>query len=234
MNSEQRRGKRILIVGATSKIAQEFIRARPDSYEIYGTNGRGVSDLLPADHQFRLDLSDSEHIKRFLVEVADITFDAVLFFAATYAHDPDQEDDYFVAYQKDLQINAASTVTIAKRLSFTDRSKLFVFGDAGLTHPKKGFTAYSISKFAIADICRMLAVELAPRTSTFCFRLGPTLKQDITPNDEYYRRGLIQVDSPVDGLVHLIQFLIHEPNFNATGCVIDYDGGTYIKRPSSS
>lgn len=222
--------KRILVVGATSKIAEQFIRSCPEHYEVYGTSSNNKSNLLPDDRQFRLDLSDNEQIKMFLNKIGNITFDAALFFAATYARDPDSHDDYFAAYQKDLQLNAASTMAIARGLAFADRSKLFMFGDAGLAHPKKGFTSYSISKFAVVDVVRMLAVELAPQTSTFCLRLGPTLKEGALPNDEYYRKGLLAVGKPVEGLLHLLHFLIAEPNFNATGCVIDYDGGAYIKR----
>ena len=224
--------RRILVVGATSKIAEHFIRSCPPSYEIYGTNGNNKSKLLATEHRFIVDLAQIAQINTFLNEVSGITFDAVLFFAATYGHDPENSDDYFEAYQKDLQLNAASIVAIAKGVTLADNSKLFVFGDAGLTHPKKGFTSYSISKFAVADIARILAVELAPQTSTFCLRLGPTLKEDASPDGSYYRRSLLRVNSPVDGLVNLLQFLIAERNFNATGCVIDYDGGAYIKRLS--
>lgn len=221
--------KRILVIGATSKIAEQFIRSCPKSYEVYGTNGSTSTDLVPNHRLFRVDLVDQEQINTFIHKVANITFDAVLFFAASYSHDPDN-GDYFAAYQKDLQLNAASIISIAKGLKFAEQSKLFVFGDAGLRHPKKGFTAYSMSKFAVVDVARMLAVELAPRTATFCLRLGPTLKGDTLPNDTYYLRGLLEIDRPVDGLVHLIQFLIAEPDFNATGCIIDYDGGAYLKR----
>lgn len=225
----QNSNKRILVVGATSKIAEQFIRSCPKSYEVYGTNGTVSTNLIPDSRLFRVDLVDPEQINTFTHKVADITFDAVLFFAASYSHDPDN-DNYFAAYQKDLQLNAASIVSIAKGLKFAEQSKLFVFGDAGLRHPKKGFTAYSISKFAVADVARMLAVELAPRTSTFCLKLGPTLKENVSSDNAYYRRGLLEIDRPVDGLIHLIQFLIEEPDFNATGCVIDYDGGAYLKR----
>lgn len=223
--------KRILVIGATSKIAEQFIRLSSESYEIYGTHNSRQSDLLPASNQFQLDLGDNGQIKLFLKKVTEIKFDAVLFFAATYTPDSGKNDDYLVAYQKDLQCNAMSIMAIAKGLTFADHSKLFVFGDAGLAHPKKGFTAYSMSKFAVADVARMLAVELAPQTATFCLRLGPTLKEDtLLMGSDYYGRGLLEIDKPVEGLLHLLQFLIAEPNFNATGCVIDYDGGAYIKR----
>lgn len=224
--------KHILVIGAKSKIAEQFIRICPEAYKIYGTTRSGYSDILSTNNQFQLDLSNNEQIKLFLDKVADITFDAVLFFAATYVSDANKNDDYLTAYQKDMQCNAMSVVYISRGLKFADRSKLFVFGDAGLNHPKKGFTSYSISKFAVADVARILAVELAPRTATFCLRLGPTLKEDASPDDDYYRRGLLEVDKPIEGLVRLLQFLIDEPNFNATGCVIDYDGGAYIKRPT--
>ena len=208
------------------------MRSCPPLYEVYGTSSSNKSDLLAKERQFTVDLTDSKQISSFLNKVSGIAFDAVLFFAATYNHDPDGNADFLDAYQKDLQLNAVSILAIAKGATLTHGSKLFVFGDAGLEHPKKGFTSYSISKFAVADIARILAVELAPRTATFCLRLGPTLKENAPSDGSYYQKGLLQIGRPVDGLVNLIQFLITEPNFNATGCVIDYDGGAYIKRLS--
>jgi len=194
---DQNTSKRILIVGAASKIASHFIRSCPPAYELYGTNGVNQSDLLSPERQFRVDLTDSEQIGIFLNTVSGTAFDAVLFFAATYSPDPKGVDDYLDAYQTDLQLNVASIVAIAKGVTFTDHSKFFVFGDAGLEHPKKGFTSYSISKFAVADLARMLAVELAPHTATFCLRLGPTLKEDVPMDDSYYQKGLLRTSSPV-------------------------------------
>lgn len=222
--------KRLLVVGTNSKIAKQFIRSCPPSYTLYGTHTKQPSNLLTSAHQYAVDLGDSKQIAVFLDRLSGVTFDAVLFFAAAYNHDPEDNDGYFEAYQKDLQLNAASIVAIAKGLALTPNSKVFLFGDAGLTQPKKGFSSYSISKFAVADITRILAVELAPHTATFCLRLGPTLKEDAPPSDDYYRKGLLEIAAPVNGLVNLLQFLIAEPNFNATGCIIDYDGGAYIKR----
>jgi NAD(P)-dependent dehydrogenase (short-subunit alcohol dehydrogenase family) len=222
--------KRLLVVGIRSKIAEQFIRSCPSSYALYGTYNRQRSSLLSLERQYAVNLGDSKQINAFLNQLSGVTFDAVLFFAATYNHDPEDNSNYFDAYQKDLQLNAASIVAISKGLALASGSKLFLFGDAGLEHPKKGFSSYSISKFAIADIARILAVELAPHTATFCLRLGPTLKEGTPSSDDYYRKGLLEIATPVDGLVNLLQFLIAEPNFNATGCVIDYDGGAYIKR----
>jgi len=219
--------KRILVIGATSKIAQQFIRSCPASYEVYSTS---KNNLLATERQYTVDLTEPQQISVLLEKISGIRFDAILFFAATYRRDPESRDDYFAAYQKDLQLNAASIVAIARGVTLADNSKLFMFGDAGLAHPKKGFTSYSMSKLAVADIARMLAVELAPRTSTFCLRLGPTLKKDVSSDDIYYRKGLLKISKPVDGLINLLKFLIAEPNFNATGCIIDYDGGAYIKR----
>lgn len=98
--------KRILVIGATSKIAEQFIRSCPESYEVYGTFNIRHSDLVRADYQFQLDLGDAEQIKAFLHRLADVTLDAVLFFAATYTPDSDKADDQVAAYQKDLQLNA--------------------------------------------------------------------------------------------------------------------------------
>jgi len=223
--------RRILIVGATSKIASHFVDAYPNTHELYGTYNGSPQQAIPDNRQFQLDLGDNDQIRAFIKRVSAYSFDAVLFFAATYSPDPDNAEDYITAYQKDIQLNAISTVLVARGLQFADNSKVFLFGDAGLGHPKKGHTSYSISKFAVADITRLLAVELAPRTATFCFKLGPTLKATSKQSESYYDRNLLKVSDPVKGLVNLLHFLITEDSFNATGCIIDYDGGAYLKRP---
>lgn len=208
--------------------------AAPESYELHGTYHDAPSELLPVDHQYRLDLTDNTQISDFVNALSGISFDAVLFFAASYSSDPENVDDFLATYQRDLQLSAVSTVAIAKSLSLKNHAKLILFGDAGLGHPKKAHTAYSISKFTVADVARLLAVELAPQVSTVCLRLGPTLKADNTsPSATYYDRALLKVADPTAGLVNFIYFLISEHNFNATGCTIDYDGGAYIKRPQN-
>ena len=222
--------KRVLVVGASSKIARLFVKNCPPSYEVYGTYRNTPSPMLPIDHQFRVDLGIPSEINDFLQQVAHISFDAVLLFAASYGPDPDVPRDYFDAFMESLQLNGVGPVAIAKGVHFESGSKLFLFGDAGLNHPKKNFTSYSMAKYTVAETTKLLAVELAPATACICIQLGPTLRPANKPAGTYYDKGLLKVEEPVLGLVHLLHFLIIEGNFNATGCVIDYDGGAYLRR----
>lgn len=222
--------KRVLVVGASSKIAQLFIKDCPPSYEVYGTYRSVPSTVLPTDRQFKVDLGEPNEINGFLQQISHISFDAVLLFAASYNPDPEAPSDYFDVFMESLQLNGAGPVAIAKGVHFEAGSKLFLFGDAGLNHPKKNFTSYSMAKYTVAETTKLLAVELAPATACICIQLGPTLRPANKPVGAYYDKGLLKVREPVIGLVHLLHFLIVEDNFNATGCVIDYDGGTYLRR----
>lgn len=222
--------KRVLVVGASSKIAQLFIKDCPPNYEVYGTYRSTLITALPTDRQFKVDLGKPTEINDFLQQISHISFDAVLLFAASYNPDPEEPSDYFDVFMKSLQLNGAGLVAIAKGLHFEPGSKLFLFGDAGLNHPKKNFTSYSMAKYTVAEATKLLAVELAPATACVCIQLGPTLRPASKPAGTYYDKGLLKVEEPAIGLVHLLHFLIVENNFNATGCIIDYDGGAYLRR----
>ena len=222
--------KRVLIIGSSSKIARLFIKDCPTDYEVYGTYRSAPSTLLPTDHQFRADLGKPDEINNFLQQISQLSFDAVLMFAASYEPDPEISDDYFDTFMKSLQLNSAGPVAIARGVNFAPNSKLFLFGDAGLNHPKKHFTAYSMAKFTVAEATKLLAVELAPNTACICLQLGPTLRPSDKPKGNYYDKCLLKVEDPAAGLVHLLHFLIKEHNLNATGCTINYDGGAYLRR----
>lgn len=222
--------KRVLIVGASSKIAQLFIENCPPDYKVYGTYRREPVTCLPADCQYQLNLNDPNQIDHILLRLSEAAFDAVLFFAATYNPDSKAAIKYFTAFQEGMQLSWAGPIALAKGLRYRPNSKLFLFGDAGLEHPKKGFTTYSLVKSVVVETTKLLAVELAPATACVCIRLGPTLRPASKPEGAYYDRGLLKVDEPAKGLVHLLHFIITEDNFNATGCIIDYDGGAYLRR----
>lgn len=223
--------KKILIIGSSSKIAQALIGATGDKYEIYATS-RTATEILNAVHtHYVLDLSDRQAISTFLTEVKDIVFDAVLFFAATYSPDPEGQESYLDQLQSDLQINALSSLQLSKGLSLKPGSTIILFGDAGLSTPKEGYTSYSITKAVVEQITKALAVDLSPNTRVLCFRLGPTYARENHPDrKQYYSKLLINVNDPVEGLVRSLCFYIDESNICMTGSFINYDGGAYLKR----
>ncbi len=224
--------KKILIVGASSKLARRFLLTKGDEYKLYGT----YNNIPPKTgkimiQQYKLNLANVVSINTFTDTVASIVFDGLLFFASTYIADPQDKSDMTGRYQSDMFINSTSIAILAKNIHFQPGSKIIVLGDSGISLPKKGYTSYSLSKLALEDIIKLLAVDLAPNVSTICIKLGPTLTAYRgTEKELYYDRNLIKVKDPASGLINFINFLLNEPNFNSTGFIVNYDGGTYLRR----
>ncbi len=224
--------KKILVVGVTSKIAKQFLLTKSSKCELYGTyNNNPLKKEKLLKGQFKLDLSSVTSINSFIDLVSDITFDGMIIFASTYVADPLTKNEMESRYQSDMFINVTSVAIIAKNINFQAGSKIVVLGDNGTSLPKKGYSSYTLSKLALDEVVKVLAVDLAPNVSTICIKLGPTLSNHhLLRNDHYYDKGLIKVKDPTRGLINFINFLINEPNFNTTGSVVNYDGGAYLRR----
>lgn len=220
----------LLIIGATSKIAERFIDVQKDHYTLYATH-RSELDKHADITYIPLDLLDVNQVKAVSAKLQGIAFVGVLVFASTYTEDKEGVTDYIEAVERDVKINALSPIALLRSLSYESGAKVIFFGDSGVSVPKRGYTGYSISKILLPSVAKLLAVELADRAQVITFKLGPTLSpHDRANKPEYYARNLISVDEPVAGLIRYCEFLLHEKNLNITGTEIDYDGGAYIKR----
>lgn len=220
----------LLVIGGGSKLATRFLsQLDKDRYTLYITYH--ATKREENDYTFSVDLQNEFSLHNFTERVSEIRFDKVLFFSSTYSSD-DNAKDLFTQYQNDFLCNALSFAYICKNIHFNALSQVLVFGDSGLTHPKKNFSSYSFSKLAFENMVKILAVELAPTTKVNAIRLGPTLKQD-TSDDSYYQKYLLEPnkDEPANGIVSLINFILDNASLNMTGSLIDYDGGAYMLRP---
>lgn len=223
--------EKLLIIGCSSKIAQEFIDSAKGSYEIYGTYLNEPPSNVESDQSYKLDLSDSSQIIAFLEQIKKHAFSGVLFFASTYEADASDPREYQLRFHDDLQINSFSTLTIAKFVTYAPHAKVFLFGDSGIQQPKKRFTGYSLSKAVLGALVKIMAVELANEASVICFMLGPTKTAlEDTAKKEYFARNVLQVSDAAAGLVDYILFFIKQKNLSVTGVQIPYDGGAYLAR----
>ncbi|HSW78115.1 MAG TPA: SDR family oxidoreductase [Candidatus Chromulinivoraceae bacterium] len=218
----------ILVIGGGSKIAKRFLtQLESDGCTVYKTFRHANQDA----HTFSVDLSNKDSLRTFTKEVSGIAFDSVVFFSSTYTSDAVGLNELLDQYCKDFQCNALSLAYICKNIRLNPSSQVIAFGDSGISHPKRDFSSYSLSKLALEDIIKILAVELAPHTTVNAIRLGPTFSTN-SSSTAYYDRYLVQktIAEPIEGLIVLLNFMINNKQLNMTGSLIDYDGGAYLSR----
>lgn len=223
--------KKILIIGATSKVAQRLISEIKNNYDLVlaSRTEERVSDTTTLP----LNLSSVTSIESFIERCHKTRFSAVFVFSSTYKPDELSPGGFLSETFSDFSTNVIGPVLVLKNLVYEKGARVFLFGDAGLSNPKSNYSSYSMSKALLRQSLKSLAVELAPKNvSVLEFALGPTLPhEDTTERKKAYRdRNLLRVDDPVDGLIKLCIFIIQTPNVNMTGSTIRYDGGTYLKR----
>jgi len=225
--------KKILIIGASSKIAKRLIALLDGSYELTITSRLTADSRGSSCTTTVLDLLDEVAVQNFITQHKETRYIGVLVFSATYESDSDSAPGYYAQMMRDLTINSLAPMTILRSISYDEGARVFLFSDAGLAHPKHRFTSYAASKALLEQQSRSLAVELAPSgASVITFALGPTYPQSTKAEEiiQYRKRCLITVDDPTKGLVELIRFILETPNINITGTTIQYDGGAYLKR----
>lgn len=224
--------KKILLVGASSKIAQHISDKLDDTYEVFGTyTSNDFPKREDTHHYFKLDLTDTKQVSSVISRLAKHSFAGVCILSSTYTQDPESLDAYFAQAERDLRVNTLAPLAICRALRYDPTATVFLFGDNGLDAPKPNFTTYSIAKSLLHSLGKILAVELAEKARVVTFKLGPTLAPTGSTNKEqYYNRTLYRVDNPVEGLVSYIHFILNEKNLSMTAAEIPYDGGTYAKR----
>lgn len=226
--------KKILIIGATSKIARRLIADLGDNYHLTLTS-KSLIDSSQVLETVILDLTDEVSVENFVDQQRGKLYAGVFVFAATYEQDSDVYSRYCTQMMRDFTTNTLAPMVILRSLSYEEGGSVFLFGDAGIAHPKEHFMSYTTSKALLEQETRSLAVELAPRgVSVIAFALGPTYPENNDPKKiaRYKERCLLKVADPTEGLVRLSRFLLETPNINITGTTIQYDGGAYLKRPA--
>jgi NAD(P)-dependent dehydrogenase (short-subunit alcohol dehydrogenase family) len=198
--------KHILVVGGNSKLARVFIAGKLPHEELIITT------------RTELDLIDTQSIDRF-INNQNGSFDAVVIFAGMYEAMNTSIDTMNI--KKHLVTNALGPLHLVQNLSLSQGAMVIFFTDAGGIQPKPGFLGYTFSKMVLRELIRILAVKLAPTRKIIGIGLGPT---------KVSHKSLVTVPDPIRGVIDLVRFLIHNENIYASGCIIPFDGGTYIKR----
>ena len=223
--------KNILIIGATSKIAQRLKDYMGKEY-MYTLTSRHSLALDDGSETHTLDLSSSESLRHFIALHKNHAFDGVFVFAATYNKDPAGDTDFLEQFTKDIVINVVAPITLIRHLNYNEDARVFLFGDAGIHHPKPNDVSYTAAKHTLRHHLKNLAVELAKRkVSILEFALGPTIPNTTDTNlNNYHTRGLFDTFDSADGLIRLLHFILETPSIRMTGTTIHYDGGAYLQR----
>jgi short-subunit dehydrogenase len=227
----------ILLIGACSKICERFINEYFNDYNLYGTyHIKKPSQKDRLKKLIQLDMHNVDNLTKFMHEIKEIEFKAVIFFASTYTKDQSDSKDYLSQLVSDININVISPTFIAKNLNIkkNELGRIIFLSDSGIKVPKAHYTSYINTKIIIESMIKNLAVEMEKKAIVTSFRLGPTLCDvDVKNKKQYYNKNLINVPDASKGLVEYIEFIINNKNLNITGNSIDYDGGAYIKRSKS-
>jgi len=215
----------LLIVGGDSKIAGKFIDRHTKHYNVYCTS-RKINK--PNSRTVHLDLADTNSVNALIEDLSHVKFDGVVCFVSTYYHKIIPE---IRTIENDLQVNFLGIYRIAKNLNLANNSKIILLSDSALYQPKREYFGYSVSKMLLNLYAKQLAVDLAPGTSTNLICLGPVMTNKTGKEKEkYFKKSLIRVEDPQEGLVNLIDFLLREENLHMTGTEIIYDGGRMLNR----
>jgi hypothetical protein len=219
--------KKILIIGANSKIASYFILKNEKKYNILKTfkSREEIAD------SFELDLLDISVIDSFLLKIKNQTFDAILFFASIYR--PDESNNIKNVIEH-LNVNCSNNLYLIEQLivnwNLNLWAKLIFFTDWWTIQPKKSFIAYSLSKWILKSFIKPLATNYE-KYIFLGIDVWPVATNKVwDEKQKFIKKSFIRVINPLDGLVNLVNFLLQEENFFSTGAIIDFTGWTYLVR----
>lgn len=188
----------------------------------------------------RLDLEDLGDLERFAREIGGAGLDVLVHNASVYEADADPPDDSVAL--RAMRVNAAAPLLLSRLLA--DR-----LGASGLAGggsivamcdvhaqgvPRAGYSAYSMSKAALAEMVRSLAVDLGPRVRVNGIAPGvvawPESGADTDPEAQraYLRRvPLARAGTPAEA-AEAVRWLALEATY-VTGQILHLDGGRSLR-----
>lgn len=216
---------RILVTGATGNIGTECMSIVDSCDDIIGVarhnNGNGAI--------LTVDLSDWYAVDRFVID--QDSFDLVIM-----AHGVQEPislrdvtvNDWNTIVNNNLASCVALTTALVRHNKLRDNSLIVYCSSIQATHPRAGRGLYAIAKAGVEALCKIAAVELAPRTRTVALRLGQLTQLmkgiDIPAQALESMRARSQMPwvDPVDVAYFCLQ-LYDQPSL--TGSVIDLSSG---------
>jgi pteridine reductase len=197
-----------------------------------------VAKMAEAGHEaaaFGADLRD-EDATRSMIDRARRHFgrlDLLVNNAATWAPTPLETvaaDDL----RRFFEVNTVSTFVCCQHAGLLMAEQpsggaIVNIGDWATARPYRDYSAYFVSKGAIATLTRMFAVELAPRVRVNAVLPGPVLVPDELPaavRERAVKGTLVRRAGQPENIAHAVLFLAQ--NDFVTGVCLPVDGGRTI------
>lgn len=153
--------KKVLIIGATSEIAEDFITAYDKIYEFY-LAARNISKIKKYPNVIKLDFDQfDESCFNNLPEL-----DGVIYFAGVTNHTPiklTKKRHYDTVFNTNFYGALASISTLLKNNKINNNASLVFLSSVAAHFPYFGGVLYVSSKMALEGFVKTLAIELASK-----------------------------------------------------------------------
>jgi len=235
-----------LVTGGAARVGAAIVRALAASgYRVAIHANRSldratelVSELAEAGHEaaaFGAELRD-EDATRAMVDRARRHYgrlDLLVNNAANWAPTPLETvaaDDV----RRFFEVNTVSTFVCCQHAGLLmaeqpDGGAIVNIGDWATARPYRDYSAYFVSKGAIATMTRMFAIELAPRVRVNAVLPGPVLMPEQLPRavrERAVQGTLVGRAGRPENIAHAVLFLVE--NDFVTGVCLPVDGGRTI------
>lgn len=242
-----------LVTGAARRVGRataiELARAGFDLIITYNTSEGDAAETMrlakrAADSKtfdasaFQIDFHDPSLIDELADVLAELPrLDALIHNASSYAPSPLNEVDAKEAVGHYL-VNAVAPLLLSSRLApklaestLAGGGAIVGFSDIHvLGRPRAGYSAYAMSKAALTELIRTLAIELAPKVRVNALAPGVVAWPDHADPDEvaaYEARIPLQRPGTPEDAARLVRWLILEATY-LTGEIIRLDGGRWL------
>lgn len=188
----------------------------------------------------RVDLDDLGAVERFTREIGAAGLDVLVHNASVYGPDADPPDAAGVMHA--LRVNAAAPLLLSRLLA--DRLAASSLAGGGVIvamcdiHaqgiPRAGHSAYSMSKAALAEMVRSLAVDLGPRVRVNGVAPGVVAWPESGPDAEpeaqqaYLRRVPLARAGTPEEAAETVRWLALDATY-VTGQILCLDGGRSLR-----
>lgn len=186
----------------------------------------------------KADLSD-ERAYDYIVRKVESHFgrlDAFIHLASPYVRTPLREvtskdfDEHMLPIAKAFFFIAKGCADLMDKNEGPIKGRVVAFGDwAVLGTPYRDFSAYFLAKGALHTAVKVLAKELAPHILINCIALGPVLKPEGMPSDDWerlLRNTPLKREVSLKDVVNLTLYLLRTEGM--TGEIIALDGGRHL------
>ena len=253
MPESEHAAPRVIITGAARRVgratALHFARAGCDIDFTYRTSKRDADDLVAAIRALgrhasatQLDLDDLDAVTAFASSIAaqGRAVDVLVHNASLYMPTPIDALDIDAA-QQHMRINALAPLALTAGLADAMRrstrpvrpavvAMLDIHATGASSRPRQRFSAYAMSKAALCEMVRTLAVELAPDIRVNGVAPGVVAfpesgyESDAEMQARYLARVPLQRSGTPEEAAEAIRWLALDASY-CTGQIIKVDGG---------